>query len=39
VQHVATAAALDLQRLTAWLAGEPLATTRMSRFAALAPNA
>jgi transposase len=39
LQHVATAAALNLRRLTAWLAGEPLAATRTSSFAALAPNA
>ena len=36
LQHVATAAALNLDRLTAWVAGRPLAPTRTSRFAALA---
>jgi transposase len=37
LQHLATAAALNLVRLGAWLAGEPLVTTRRSAFAALAP--
>jgi transposase len=36
LQNVATAAALNLDRLAAWLAGRPLAPTRTSRFAALA---
>jgi transposase len=36
LQHVATAAALDLDRVAAWLQGRPLAPTRISRFAALA---
>src|SRR5215212_5033042 len=36
LQHVATAAALNLDRVTAWFAGRPLAPTRISRFAALA---
>jgi hypothetical protein len=36
LQHVATAAAVDLDRIAAWLTGRPLATTRTSRFAALA---
>ena len=36
LQHVATAAALNLDRLAAWLAERPLAPTRTSRFAALA---
>jgi hypothetical protein len=36
LQAVATAAALDLDRLAAWLAGRPLARTRTSRFAAAA---
>jgi len=36
LQHVATAAALNLDRITAWVAGRPLAPTRASRFAALA---
>jgi hypothetical protein len=35
-QHVATAAALDPDRLGAWFAERPLAPTRVSRFAALA---
>lgn len=36
LQHVATAAAVDLDRIAAWLTGRPLAPTRTSRFAALA---
>ena len=36
LQGVVTAAAVDLDRLAAWLAGRPLAPTRTSRFAALA---
>jgi transposase len=36
LQHVATAAALNLERTAAWLEGRPLAPTRISRFAALA---
>jgi transposase len=36
LQHVATAAAINLERLAAWLAGRPHAKTRTSRFAALA---
>jgi len=36
LQHVATAAALNLDRIAAWFAGRPLAPTRTSRFAALA---
>ena len=35
LQHVATAAAINLDRLAAWLSGRPLAPTRTSRFAAL----
>jgi transposase len=35
LQNVATAAALNLDRLAAWLAQRPLAPTRISRFAAL----
>ena len=35
LQHLATAAALNLDRLTAWLAERPLAPTRVSRVAAL----
>ena len=36
LQHVATAAAINLGRLAAWFAKRPLAPTRVSRFAALA---
>jgi transposase len=36
LQHVATAAAINLDRLAAWFAMRPLAPTRISRFAALA---
>ena len=36
LQHLAIAAALNLDRLAAWLAERPLAPTRTSRFAALA---
>lgn len=36
LQGVATAAALNLDRIGAWFAGRPLAPTRTSRFAALA---
>jgi len=35
LQHVATAAALNLIRISEWCAGTPLAKTRCSRFAAL----
>jgi transposase len=37
LQHIVTAAALNLDRLVAWLQDFPRATTRISRFAALAP--
>jgi transposase len=37
VQHVAIAAAINIDRLVAWLDARPRATTRTSRFAALAP--
>jgi transposase len=37
-QHVATAAALNVQRVLAWLADVPRSTTRLSHFAALAPT-
>jgi transposase len=37
VQHVAIAAAINIDRLVAWLDGQPRAQTRTSRFAALAP--
>jgi hypothetical protein len=36
LQHVATAAALSVDRAVAWLEGRPLAPTRTSRFLALA---
>jgi transposase len=36
LQHIATAAAVNLDRMAAWFAGRPLAPTRTSRFAALA---
>ena len=36
LQHVATATAMNLVRLSAWLQGQPRAQTRHSRFAALA---
>ena len=36
LQHVATAAAINLERLAAWFQAVPRATTRTSRFAALA---
>jgi transposase len=36
LQHLATAAAMNIDRLAAWLDGTPHATTRLSRFAALA---
>jgi transposase len=37
LQHVATAAAINIDRIVAWLAERPRAQTRTSRFAALAP--
>ena len=37
VQHVAIAAAINIDRLVAWLDERPRALTRISRFAALAP--
>jgi len=36
LQHVATAAAINLDRMAAWFGGRPIAPTRTSRFAALA---
>ena len=36
LQHVATAAAINLEHLAAWFRAVPCATTRTSRFAALA---
>jgi hypothetical protein len=37
LQHVAIAAAINIDRLVAWLDERPRAQTRTSRFAALAP--
>jgi transposase len=37
VQHVAIAAAINIDRMVAWLDERPRAMTRLSRFAALAP--
>jgi transposase len=37
LQHIAIAAAMNLDRLVAWFHDIPRATTRISRFAALAP--
>jgi transposase len=37
LQHIATAAAINLDRLVTWLEEVPRALTRTSRFAALAP--
>jgi transposase len=37
LQHVAIAAAINIDRLVAWLDARPRAKTRISRFAALAP--
>jgi transposase len=37
VQHIATAAAINIDRIVAWLEERPRAKTRTSRFAALAP--
>jgi transposase len=37
LQHVATAAAMNVDRIVAWLDARPRAKTRTSRFAALAP--
>jgi len=39
LQHVATAAALNVQRVTDWLDGQPRSTTRRSHLARLAPAA
>jgi transposase len=38
LQNVAIAAAMNVDRLVAWFEGRPLAQTRISRFAALAPE-
>jgi len=38
LQHVATAAAINLERLVAWFDARPCAQTRTSRFAALTPS-
>jgi transposase len=37
LQHIATAAAIHIDRIVAWLEERPRAKTRTSRFAALAP--
>jgi len=37
IQHVAIAAAINVDRIVAWMDERPRATTRTSRFAALAP--
>jgi transposase len=37
LQHIATAAAINIDRIVAWLDERPRAQTRISRFAALAP--
>jgi len=37
VQHIAPAAAINIDRIVAWLEERPRAQTRTSRFAALAP--
>jgi transposase len=37
LQHIAIAAALNLDRIVAWLEELPRALTRISRFAALQP--
>ena len=39
VQHVATAVAINVDRIVAWLDNRPQAQTRTSRFAALQPKA
>ncbi len=38
LQHVAIAAAINVERIVAWFDERPRATTRTSRFAALAPD-
>lgn len=38
LQNVAIAAAMNVERLVAWLDGRPRAQTRTSRFAALMPQ-
>ena len=38
LQHILMATAINLLRLFAWSSGIPLAETRISRFAALAPD-
>lgn len=37
LQHIATAVAINLQRIWAWLTDTPIAKTKVSAFAALAP--
>ena len=38
LQHIATAAAINLDRLIAWFDDVPRAITRISRFASIAPS-
>jgi transposase len=38
LQHLLTAAAINVVRMVAWLQGVPISQTRTSRFAALAPH-
>nr|WP_225913799.1 transposase [Leptolyngbya ohadii] len=38
LQHVLTGIAMNITRIVSWLMGIPHAHTRISRFAALAPN-
>jgi transposase len=38
LQHIAIAAAINIDRLVAWFDERPQATTRTSRFATLAPD-
>ncbi len=37
LQHIATAVAINIQRIWAWLSGIPVAKTKVSAFAALHP--
>ena len=37
LQHISTAAAINIERLVAWFDGAPRGKTRTSRFAMLAP--
>jgi transposase len=38
LQHILTSAAMNIVRMVAWVQGVPHAQTRISRFAALAPQ-